>query len=156
MPQITNLSGEAGGTYASLKPAYGPGGENLHGPFSAALSPSIPARAAGDYPSEVFIGLLMSKPDPDGMGGKELDAPGYERQAVELLSRSRSHLCVSRPVLFEIFNCPTVTHLALFDGDGQIFAHGALRGRTTEASPPSRFEFPGHQILVRRPSILWV
>lgn len=33
-------------------------------------------------PPGVFLGLLVSAPGPDGVGGSELSASGYQRQAV--------------------------------------------------------------------------
>lgn len=151
MPHISNLSGVAGSSYNPLPPATGPRTEFAQGPFTVELAPAVSVRSVGTYPEKLSIGLLIKKPDSDGVGAEELTHPGYARQAVALSPRSEVHDTIDRPVLFDLFDCPAVTSLALFDGDGTLVAHGVLRGRSTSVSPASRFEFPGNQILVRRP-----
>ncbi|WP_292035607.1 MULTISPECIES: hypothetical protein [unclassified Brevundimonas] len=151
MPHVSHLTGQAGSTYSPL-PTVGTQTEYAQGPFAAELAPALSVRSTGAYPEHLYIGLLTSKPDPDGVGGVELSYPGYARQSVDLSPRSNTHFAIGRPVLFEIFGCPAVTSIALFDGAGAVVAHGTLRGRSTDVAPPSRFEFPSHQILVRKPN----
>lgn len=151
MPHISNLSGVAGAFYSPLPPATGPQDQFAQGPFTAELAPAVHVRSVGAYPKKLSIGLLIKEPDSDGVGAKELNHPGYARQSVELSHRSEVHETIDRPVLFDLFDCPAVTSLALFDDDDVLVAHGVLRGRSTSVSPASRFEFPGSQILVRRP-----
>ena len=151
MPLIHNMSGGAGAPFAPLQPTGNAAAQYPQGPFAVEMSPALSARAAGRYPDALWMGLMISKPDPDGGGARELDYPGYQRQPIELSSRSAQHLAVGRPVLFEIFGCPLVTGVALFDADGRVVANGLLRGRTTAATAPCRFEFASHQIVVRKP-----
>ena len=122
------------------------------GPFGAELTPTLMVKLARAYPDEMFLGLLSKAPDVDGVGGQELIQVGYRRQAIQLTSRSRSHLTVPHAVLFDIFACPAIAQLALFDSEGVLQAYGVLRPHTTAPSLPTRFEFPSHQILVKRPS----
>lgn len=150
MPHVSHLTGQAGSTYSPLPQPNGPQGEFAQGPFAAELAPALSVRSTGAYPEHLYVGLLTSKPDPDGVGGRELHYPGYARQSVDLSPRNDTHFAVGRPVLFEIFGCPAVTSIALFDASGAVVAHGVLRGRSTDVAPPSRFEFPSHQILVRK------
>lgn len=149
MPHVSRLTGQAGATYSPL-PSSGSQSEYAHGPFAAELAPALAVRSTGAYPEHLYIGLLTSKPDPDGFGGRELNYPGYARQAVELSARNETHFAIGRPALFEIFGCPPVTSIALFDGAGAVVAHGTLSGRSTAVAPPSRFEFPSYQIQVRK------
>jgi hypothetical protein len=151
MPDHTHLTGGAGAAFSPLQPAYGPGGTFAHGPFTAELSPTILTRASGMYPMTLSIGLLRTRPDPDGCQGQELEHPSYQRQSVDLADRSATHLCIERPVLFEIFNCPRVVALALFDQEDRVVAQGALRGRVISAEAPGRFEFSSCSILIRKP-----
>lgn len=94
----------------------------------------------------LYIGMLVGDPGADPV---ELNYPGYRRQVVELSARNADYVAVGRPVIFEIFGCPPITGLALFDVRGQVVANGAVQGLTSDGSQ-SRFEFASHQILVRR------
>lgn len=151
MPQISTLSGRAGATYSILPPQSGPRQEFAHGPFAAELAPALPVRSSRNYPDQLTVGLLVRSPDADGTGGVELHYPGYARQRVDLSPRNDTHFAIGRPILFEIFGCPPVSELALFDGDGNVVAHGVIQGRSTTTGRPSRFEFRSHQVLVRKP-----
>lgn len=120
------------------------------GPFAADLLPSRTTFASGAYPDRLRLGLLTALQDETGGSAVELVHPDYKRQPIELSPRNDSHFSVARPVLFELFACPPVQGLALFDHAGEIVAAGALQGRSTSRFPASRFEFAIHKILVGR------
>lgn len=121
------------------------------GPFTAEMSPTAAVKRAGAFSQPLFMGLLVQLPDPDGVGAQELDHAAYQRQLVELTARSASHLTVPRPVVFDIHDCPEVVGIGLFDGDGVCEGYGALRSSRISPQRPDHFEFPSHQIMVKRP-----
>ncbi len=121
-------------------------------PFTVEMTPTAAVKRSGVFSSPLYLGLLVQLPDPDGIGAVELDHPGYLRQLIELVPRSSAHLTIPRPVLFEIHDCPTVVGLGLFDGDAMTEGYGVLRSSRTAWRRPEKFEFPSHQILIKRPT----
>ncbi|WP_426051975.1 hypothetical protein [Brevundimonas sp. SL161] len=139
-----------------ITPGYGqpplPHGPFKTNPFNAELAPTAAAKRAGGFSNPLYVGLLVSLPDPDGVGSVELDHPGYVRQLVELTSRGSGHLTIPRHVHFEVQGCPPVVGVALFDSDAVAEAYGVLRNHRIAARRPDTFDFASHQILVRRPT----
>ncbi|MFA4952578.1 hypothetical protein [Brevundimonas sp.] len=122
----------------------------MQSPFTAELAPSLRVKQDRAYPASVYLALLLDLPDPDGYGAVVLDDDGYTRQAVALSPRSSSHLTIHRPVRFEIPGQPMVRGMALFNGQGELAAYGALRSAHAGYPAPSFIEFKSHQILVKR------
>jgi hypothetical protein len=123
----------------------------LVGPFTAELTPTRIGAASASCPQHLRLGLLTKLPDMDGNGAVELSHVDYRRQPVELVSRSEDHVTVPQPVRFEIFACPRVVGVGLFDEEGRLQASGALRGHAVSDTPPTILEFRGHQLLVKQP-----
>lgn len=120
------------------------------GPFSALLSLTMIGRRERGHPQDLYAALLVAHPDPDGFGGVEVEAPGYERAKVRLAPLNGAYDVLPAAVLFEIPGCPAVCSLGLVDADGRLHACGTLRGYRIANKPPVRFEFPPHSIRVRR------
>lgn len=139
-----------------IAPGYGqlplPHGPFKISPFNAELAPTAAAKRAGGFSNPLYVGLLVSLPDPDGVGSVELDHPGYVRQLVELTSRSASHLTIPRHVRFEMVGCPPIVGMALFGSEAVAEAYGILRSSRIAWRPPEIFDFASHQILVKRPT----
>lgn len=122
------------------------------GPFTGVLAPTETSRIVGSYPDALYIGLMAKLPRPDGVGGREVDVEGYERQIATLQPRDGQHFCVPRPVMFEVHRCPNVDGVGLFDQQtgGKLVAYGAIVSSRLSKTPVSRVEISGYQLLIKR------
>lgn len=133
------------------RPAGPPLNHSL-GPHQAQLSPTASTILRGDYPADLFVGLLTKLPCSDGTFLAELDAPDYARQPVSLAPRSGTHYCVPRPILFDIHRLPVIAGLGLFDAQagGALCGYGAVYSSRLSREPVERIEIISHQLLVKR------
>ncbi len=121
-------------------------------PFNVEMTATAAVKQTGLFSGTISIGLLVRLPDPDGVGASELQHTGYMRQLVELTPRSATHLTIPRHVWFEVHECPAVVGLGLYDQHGVLEGYGVLRSSRIAWRRPERFEFPSHQILIKRPN----
>lgn len=122
-------------------------------PFNVEMSPTAAVKRVTAFATPLYLGLLRSLPDPDGVGANEVDTPGYVRQLVELTSLSTSHLTIPRRVTFDVDGEAVIVGAGLFDNEETLQAYGVLRSARISCLPPSRLEFASHQILIRRPDL---
>lgn len=140
---------------ARIRTAYGlppsKSGPWLVGPYTVEMTPTAAVKRVGRFSETLSLGLLVQLPDPDGVGSSELEHPAYMRQLVELAPRSASHLAIPRHVRFHIPGCPPVIGLGLYDTHNTLEGYGVFRSSRVTSCRPERFDFPSHQIQIKRP-----
>ncbi|HEX4196218.1 MAG TPA: hypothetical protein VHZ26_02125 [Caulobacteraceae bacterium] len=102
---------------------------------SYTLDAGVVVQHRGDWafkiPPKLYLGLMTRAPEPEGAGGVELQAPGYERQPIEFAPSSpyvpNGVQRNSGQVAFTPNKkWPAVGHAALFDEDGVVLFYGYL------------------------------
>lgn len=125
----------------------------LEGPFHAELGLGMALRQSNVVvPDEIYAGLLIRGPDPDGYGGVELVASGYTRVPVRLVERSLQRLAVPHPVVFDFEGGDPPTHVAFFSApeSGTLLWYGGLKAWRFVEQPPTRVEFPAYSLEAKR------
>ena len=121
------------------------------GPFRSEMGAALWVKLAQHEPDQLFMGLLISAPDPDGEGHEELSADRYVRQPVTLVGLDLRRRAIPEGVLFDLGSgSPDVTHLGLFNLTGRLAYYGALISPRRAMSPAETVELPPYAARVRR------
>lgn len=120
---------------------------NLAGPFTADLTPTLWAKAAG-YPSHLYAQVLRRLPDPDGYGA-ELASTASPPQLVHLAPHSARHLIIPTQLSFVVEGA--CAGLALLDDQDQVQCYGVLRGISARVRVSNEIVFPRFSVRILKP-----
>lgn len=127
------------------RPVYHPCGR-----LSAQLAPTMWVKMQGEVPPSLFLGLLVSPPNPDGDRWFEADGPGYDRAPVRLQEQDWRLMSISNAVDLSAPQDAVVSHIGLFDPEGRLAFYGRLIGQHASTSPLSKLHFGAHSLKVLR------
>ncbi|MGZ3306858.1 MAG: hypothetical protein ACXU8U_13440, partial [Asticcacaulis sp.] len=107
-------------------------------------------KQSGDALYELWAGLLIKAPDPDGNGGVEYAGPDYERQRASIKGYSADYDMVVNEMEFYLTEGVDLQYLGLFDDQGRLRFYGRLIGRQSSYQKQNYFIFQAGAVKLKR------
>jgi hypothetical protein len=121
----------------------------------AQLAPTLIQKTFLEVPAELWVGLLVRPPNPDGDGYRELECENYARVLTKLVSASSQFHANAEEVSFQFEEGVSVTHIGLFDADGRLRFYGYLSGYRQGTTPPTQVRLGSLQMKVRKAPVYY-
>ncbi|TAJ72122.1 MAG: hypothetical protein EPO51_08375 [Phenylobacterium sp.] len=120
-------------------------------PFWADLAPTLRQKIAASTPATLFLALLTTAPNADGLGEVELVVEGYRRVPFPWVHMNGSYDVNPHPLSI-VLPQPSgaVTHVGLYDDLGELRFYGRILFMRHDWTPAREFDFLDHKVRMKR------